>query len=86
MAAERAGSTISTRPAARLGSSPRARAASWNSGARLPALVARSSPSTQISTPAGSTTKKALASTRESGTASVSVASAAMLTARVSVR
>jgi hypothetical protein len=48
-------------------------------------VVARSSPSTQTSTPAGSTTRNALASTRVSGTARVSVASAAMLTASVSV-
>jgi len=56
------------------------------SGAREPPVVARSSPSTQTSTPDGSVTTYRLASTRTSSTSTDSVALAAMLTGRVSVR
>jgi hypothetical protein len=51
----------------------------------VPAVVATSAPSIQISTPAGSVTKKALASVRVSVTSRVSVIFGAMLTGRVSV-
>ncbi len=60
----------SVRAEAFAGSSPRARTSSCSSGARLPEVVAFSSPSIQTSTPAGSVTKKTLASTRTSGTSS----------------
>jgi hypothetical protein len=55
------------------------------SGSSDPAVVARSWPSTQISTPAGSVTKNALARLRVSSTSSVSVLRGAMPRLRVSV-
>ncbi len=76
----------STRAEARAGSRPLVRADSTRSGARVPALVTRSSPSTQISTPAGSVMKNVLARVRVSSTCRASVARGAMPRLRVSVR
>ena len=75
----------SVRAEALAGSRPRARTSSWSSGARLPDVVALSSPSIQTSTPAGSVTKNTLASTRTSGTSRFCVSRAVMATWRVSV-